>query len=60
MHDAFQVMVDADKNYWEPGTTFNQAACGVIQAAEDRKLDPDPDAVSYSFKQVGVFFSLSV
>ena len=50
--DAFQVMVDANKNYWVPGTTFDQAACGVIQAAKDRKLNPD--AVADSFEQVGV------
>ncbi len=50
--DAFQVMVDANKNYWVSDTTFDQAACGVIQAATDRKLNPD--AVADSFRQVGV------
>lgn len=52
IHDAFQVMVDANKNYWTARTTFDQAACGVIQAAKDRKFDYG--VVAESFKQVGV------
>ncbi len=52
VEQAFQVMVDANKNYWESGTTFNQAACGVMQAAEDRGFSLK--AVSDSFDSVGV------
>ena len=52
IHDAFQVMVDANKNYWEPSTTFNNAACGVIQASIDLQRDPAP--VQDAFQQVGV------
>ena len=52
VQDAFQVMLDANKNYWEAGTTFDDAACGVIQAAKDRGLDSK--AVTNAFDQVGV------
>ncbi len=49
---AFHVMVNANQYYWEPNTTFDKAACGVIQAAQDNQLDPN--AVIDSFDQVGV------
>ena len=52
VQQAFQVMVDANKHYWESGTTFNQAACGVMQAAQDRGLSFK--AVSDAFDEVGV------
>lgn len=49
---AFQVMVDANMKYWTSGTSFEAAACGVIQAAADRKYDKR-DVVS-AFANVGV------
>lgn len=33
---AFEVMVDANRLYWTPNSTFVQAACGVERAATDR------------------------
>jgi len=33
---AFNVMVDANVNYWTPNSTFNEGACGVISAAHRR------------------------
>ncbi|MDR3492536.1 MAG: M4 family metallopeptidase [Gammaproteobacteria bacterium] len=32
---AFDVMVHANMNYWTANTDFNNAACGVVQAAHD-------------------------
>ncbi len=58
IHKAFQVMIDANKNYWTPYTTFDNAACGVIQAAKDRQFDEE--SVMDSFKQVGVACPLVV
>ena len=52
IHDAFQVMVDANRNYWEPDTTFVKAAQGVVQATIDLQRDPGP--VVEVFQQVGV------
>lgn len=49
---AFQVMVDANKRYWSPIAYFDFAACGVIQAALDLKLDKKP--VIEAFAEVGV------
>lgn len=49
---AFQVMIDANQNYWSPIAYYDFAACGVIQAAIDRGYDAD--AVILSFAQVGV------
>lgn len=49
---AFQVMVDANMNYWSPIAYYDFAACGVIQAALDRKLDKTP--VIAAFAEVGV------
>lgn len=49
---AFDVMVDANVNYWTPNSTFNEGACGVIDAAHRRGyivLD-----VIAAFEQVGV------
>lgn len=33
---AFEVMVDANRLYWTPNSTFNQGACGVEKAATAR------------------------
>ncbi|KTD44885.1 M4 family metallopeptidase [Legionella quateirensis] len=49
---AFQIMVDANRNYWSPIAYYDFAACGVIQAALDRKFDKTP--VIESFAEVGV------
>lgn len=49
---AFQVMVDANMNYWSPIAYYDFAACGVIQAALDRRLDKTP--VVEAFAEVGV------
>ncbi|KTD34464.1 virulence metalloprotease [Legionella moravica] len=49
---AFQIMVDANMNYWSPIAYYDFAACGVIQAALDRKLDKSP--VIDAFAEVGV------
>lgn len=32
---AFDVMVKANMDYWTPNSTFEEAACGVIEAARD-------------------------
>ncbi len=49
---AFQVMVDANQNYWSPIAYFDFAACGVIQATLDRGWDKT--AVIEAFDEVGV------
>ena len=49
---AFQIMVDANMNYWSPIAYYDFAACGVIQAALDRKFDKTP--VIEAFAEVGV------
>lgn len=49
---AFQVMFDANRNYWMPNTNFDYAACGVIQAAKERAYGVQK--VIASFKEVGV------
>ncbi|CEK10039.1 M4 family metallopeptidase [Legionella hackeliae] len=50
---AFRVMLDANMNYWTPRTSFNRAACGVIQAAKQRGYKYQ-DVIS-AFNRVGVF-----
>ena len=49
---AFQVMVDANQHYWQPESTYELAACGVLQATKDRGWDKA--AVIQAFKGVGV------
>nr|WP_277619266.1 M4 family metallopeptidase [Legionella norrlandica] len=49
---AFQVMIDANIKYWTSGTSFDAAACGVIQAAIDRQYNKQ-DVIS-AFAEVGV------
>lgn len=49
---AFQLMVDANQYYWSPIAYFDFAACGVIQAALDRKMKVQP--VIEAFSEVGV------
>ena len=31
---AFEVMIEANMNYWTPSTTFQEAGCGVLDAAK--------------------------
>ncbi|HHV7595798.1 TPA: peptidase M4 family protein, partial [Legionella pneumophila] len=49
---AFQVMVDANMNYWSPIAYYDFAACGVIQATIDKHWDKTP--VIEAFAEVGV------
>ncbi|VVC74760.1 Zinc metalloproteinase [Aquicella siphonis] len=52
---AFDVMVQANRSYWVPTSTFEQGACGVIKAAADYKYDTA--AVVSVFDKVGVITS---
>jgi pseudolysin len=36
---AFDVMVQANTHYWTSGTSFADAACGVLKAGEDHNYD---------------------
>jgi pseudolysin len=49
---AFEVMVDANANYWTSDSTYQEAACGVIQATVDRGYDVD--AVQKAFAAVAI------
>lgn len=49
---AFDVMVQANMNYWTPETTFASGACGVIQATKD--LGYDLNTVNQAFSTVGI------
>jgi pseudolysin len=49
---AFDVMVQANVNYWTSTTSFQAAACGVIKATRDYKYDVD--AVVKAFSTVGL------
>lgn len=49
---AFRVMLDANMNYWTPATTFNDAACGVIESAKARRYKHQD--VVIAFQRVGV------
>ncbi|NQD35848.1 hemagglutinin [Permianibacter sp. IMCC34836] len=49
---AFDVFVDANRNYWTANMTFDQAACGVIDAATARAYS-SADVIN-AFSQVGV------
>ena len=51
-HQAFEVMVQANMNYWTATTTFARAACGVIEAVKDYKYDEV--AVRDAMKTVGL------
>lgn len=55
---AFQVMLDANIKYWTPDTHFEAAACGVIQAAKDRKYRKQ-DVIA-AFDAVGVVCPLKL
>ncbi|WP_284099240.1 M4 family metallopeptidase [Parachitinimonas caeni] len=49
---AFEVFLIANKMYWKPQSTFNQGACGVVQAATDKGYKADD--VTAAFSKVGV------
>ncbi|HYD81912.1 MAG TPA: M4 family metallopeptidase [Paucimonas sp.] len=49
---AFEVMVDANRLYWVENSTFNQGACGVEKAAQDRGYSVAD--VTAAFNAVGV------
>lgn len=52
VHKAFDVMVQANRNYWTANSTFEQGACGVISAAKDYNYDTQ--AVINAFSKVKV------
>lgn len=49
---AFDVFVDANRNFWTSSMNFNQASCGVIDAATARGYSAND--VRDAFSQVGV------
>lgn len=49
---AFEVMVDANRLHWTANSTFNQGACGVETAAENRGYSKAD--VTAAFSAVGV------
>lgn len=49
---AFEVITDANQNYWTSLSNFAQGACGMMYAAVDRGYKPM--AVYQAFAQVGV------
>lgn len=51
-HKAFNIMVKANTDYWTAGTSFAEAACGVISAAKDYGYNTQ--AIYAAFERVGV------
>jgi pseudolysin len=49
---AFDIMVKANQDYWTADTTFEEAACGVLQATADYKYDTT--VVKQAFHNVGI------
>ncbi len=49
---AFNVMVQANQNYWVPSTSFASGACDVISATNDLKYDVN--TVKKAFADVGI------
>ncbi|QNM96862.1 M4 family metallopeptidase [Chitinimonas koreensis] len=49
---AFEVMVDANRLYWTANSTFNEGACGVEKAADNRGYSKAD--VTAAFAAVGV------
>lgn len=41
VHKAFDIMVKANMDYWTPNSTFNQGACGILNAAQDLGYDTE-------------------
>ena len=52
IRQAFVVFARANQHYWTARSSFNEAACGVLHAAVDEKLDEK--AVADAFMAVGV------
>ncbi len=52
---AFDIMVQANSNYWTARSTFAKGACGVLKAAKDYKYDLE--TVKTAFNKVGVDIS---
>jgi vibriolysin len=50
--NAFHLMMIANAKYWTPTTTFKEAACGVLYAANDLRVDPK--IIQIAFKKVGI------
>jgi len=51
-HKAFDVMLDANRNYWTLSTDYVGGACGAINAADD--LDYNVFDVIKAYQEVGV------
>ena len=51
-HKAFDIMLDANRNYWTASTNYIDGACGVINAADD--LNYNSFDVIKAFQEVGV------
>jgi vibriolysin len=51
-HKAFDVFVRANQMYWTPTSNYNQAACGVVNAASDYGYSISD--VESAFSAVGV------
>lgn len=49
---AFHIMLLANSKYWNPTSDFNQAACGVMDAAKD--LNIEAEMIQSTFKRVGI------
>lgn len=49
---AFDVMVQANRNYWTSISTFGEAACGVLKAAQDYHYETD--SIKNAFSIVGI------
>ncbi len=54
---AYQVMLDANMKYWTPGSTFQDAGCGLLSATEDRHYPTNTLITAMS--QVGIICPVS-
>lgn len=52
---AFDVMLQANSNYWTTNTSFSEGACGVLKATKD--LGYDEEAVTNAFEKIKVDIS---
>ena len=55
VRQAFEVMVTANADYWTPTSTFDEGACGIIDAA--KSFNYSVDDVKQVLDQVGVHYS---
>jgi len=51
---AFDVMVQANRNYWTANTTFSKGGCGVIKAAKDHNYDVDAVKVALATVKIDI------